>query len=150
MLENINLLTSVSLIALAGVIYLQLKTLHLTRKCSQELIRLKSKLFHMTSTVQTKQLNEKRMQQTAVRGTKAIESVHTTIAGATFDAMEALSPSEASKASTKTLRELHDLSAKGIYQTATEVNKQVGGLADKLLRTGKSKRSKAKDSKKDK
>ncbi|MCP5170242.1 MAG: hypothetical protein H6999_10880 [Hahellaceae bacterium] len=148
MLNGITLgMTEANFLSLAIVlltVVVQLKMLSLVRQSASHALSLKHQVFQLISLLQSERLKKRSikrskdiMEKTVNDGTFAVEAVHQTIVGVTFDVIDALSGKDKVKENTRRLRVIHEQTAGGVYRSVREVNKQLSGLADSLLNTGK-------------
>ncbi|SDW65623.1 hypothetical protein [Marinobacter mobilis] len=75
--------------------------------------------------------NRKTLMEDSVReGTTAVEAIHRTITGVTFDLVDRYSRSEELKAKAKKAREVHDESTRTFYKAVRTTNRALHVVAD--------------------
>lgn len=139
-----SVLSTLSFILIVVIGTIQIKGLRLILQNQKETLWIKNKAFQLLSLLQTERQKKRRAQQnkdlvekTVNDGAHAVEAVHKTIAGVTFDVLDALAARDKIKANTRKMRDIHDQTAGGVYRSVREVNKQLGSIADTLLNSGK-------------
>lgn len=77
--------------------------------------------------------NRKTLMEDSVReGTTAVEAIHRTITGVTFDLVDRYSRSEELKAKAKKAREVHDESTRTFYKAVRTTNRALHVVADMI------------------
>lgn len=106
---------------------------------------------HRANRVQRKRMelielkNRKRlMEETVHGGTTAVEALHRTITGVTFDLVERYSTSEEFKAKAKRARSIHDDKTRTFYRAVRSTNRTLHTLGDMFIsgRNGENPRNK--------
>ncbi len=136
----------------ATLIILLLRTFFANQRIQKSLFETRVlldtlKIAHEREQLKHIQLKKKKdqVEHTVNLGTKVVESVHRSITDTTFNVIDALASQERAKGAARKVQDAHNQAVGGVYNTIREVNKQVGGLANSLLKAGIKSQFKDKD-----